>query len=136
MPGLVLARRLHHNCMLRKMAMAIQTLTTAEDFDGTLELSNEKPVMILKHSTRCPVSSAAHQEFETYAEGAAGRGIACRIVLVVENRALSRDIASSLGVRHQSPQAILLKNGKALWHDSHDRVTVETLKAAEASSSE
>jgi len=118
----------------RSTAMTIQNLTTAEDIDGTLELSSEKPVMILKHSTRCPISFAVRQEFETYAEGAAGRGIDCRVVLVVENRALSQDIAARLGVRHQSPQAILLKNGQAVWHDSHDRVSVKTLEAAEARS--
>jgi bacillithiol system protein YtxJ len=117
------------------MAMTIQSLTTAEDLDGTLELSNEKPVMILKHSTRCPVSFAARQEFETYAESAVERGIACCLVLVVENRALSQEIAARLGVRHQSPQVIFLKNGEALWHDSHDRVNVEALKSAESNPS-
>ena len=114
--------------------MPIQTLTTAGDLDGTIELSNERPVMVLKHSTRCPISSAVRQEFETYAEGARGRGIDCRVVLVVENRALSQDIAARLGVQHQSPQAILVKNGQAVWNDSHHRVSVETLKAAEACS--
>jgi bacillithiol system protein YtxJ len=114
--------------------MTIQNVTTPEELDSTIELSSEKPVMILKHSTRCPISFAARQQFEAYAEGAHGRGTDCRIVLVVENRALSQDIAARLGVRHQSPQAILVRNGQAVWHDSHDRVSVDTLEAAEADS--
>ena len=89
--------------------------------------------MILKHSTRCPVSAFALQEFRQYADGAESRGIECAIVRVVEERPLSLGIAEALGVRHQSPQAILVKRGAAVWNDSHEGVTASALEESEGS---
>ena len=114
------------------MEERIRQLETASDFEEILRLSKEGPVMILKHSTRCPTSTYAYQEFRSYSEDAAERGIDCAMVLVVENRALSREMSEVLGVRHQSPQAILLKDRRAVWNDSHEGVNAAALMEAEA----
>jgi len=45
-------------------------------------------------------------------------------------RALSSAIAEATGVRHQSPQAILLRDGEAVWDTSHGRITEEALGEA------
>ena len=88
--------------------------------------------MLLKHSTRCPISSFAHAEFEKYRPGATERGVRCAIVLVVEDRPVSLEIAEQLGVVHQSPQAILIRERAAVWDASHDGVSAEALEGAEA----
>jgi bacillithiol system protein YtxJ len=49
------------------------------------------------------------------------------LVDVIAQRLLSRDIAARLGIRHESPQAIVLRNGAAAWHASHYAVTAEAL---------
>ncbi|MCZ6793717.1 MAG: bacillithiol system redox-active protein YtxJ [Planctomycetota bacterium] len=115
------------------MASAIRRLQSERDLEEVLELSEKVPVMLLKHSTRCAISSHAHQEFETYSEGAGERGVECALVLVVEDRALSGEIARVLDVRHQSPQAILVKDRRAVWHDSHEGVNAAGLEEAEGS---
>jgi len=54
------------------------------------------------------------------------------LVRVIEERPVSLGLADRIGLRHESPQAILIKDGKPLWHDSHYRITVDALKAAVA----
>ncbi len=58
--------------------------------------------------------------------------IGLAIVRVIEERPVSLAVAERIGVPHQSPQAILIRDGKGVWHDSHWRITVETLKQAVA----
>jgi len=109
----------------------IRALESPADLDALLEVSTRQPVMVFKHSTRCPISAFAHREFLEYAPGANERGVACAIVLVVERRALSLAIADRLGVVHQSPQAILVRDGTAVWNESHEHVSSLALEQAE-----
>lgn len=51
-------------------------------------------------------------------------------VRVIEERPVSLGFADRVGARHASPQAVLVKDGKAVWHDSHYAITVAALKAA------
>ena len=46
---------------------------------------------------------------------------------VLAQRELSRRIAVRAGVRHESPQVILVQRGKARWAESHYGITVDTL---------
>lgn len=105
-------------------------LESPDDLRELLDRSSERPVMLFKHSTRCPISAFAKVEFDRYAAAAADRGVDCAMVLVVERRAVSNEIAASLGVVHQSPQAILVREGRAVWHDSHEGVSESALSAA------
>lgn len=49
---------------------------------------------------------------------------------VIGSRPLSRVIASRLGIDHESPQAILLRSGTPVWHDSHSGVTAGAIARA------
>jgi bacillithiol system protein YtxJ len=51
-------------------------------------------------------------------------------VLVVEDRPVSMHVADQTGVRHQSPQAILLYRGEPVWDESHYRITQDSMEAA------
>ncbi len=82
--------------------------------------------LVFKHSTRCPVSSAAWREVAAFRK--AHPDAVVHVVHVVEQRALSNALASRTGVRHESPQAILLENGRVAWHDSHEGVTADALE--------
>lgn len=111
---------------------AFQALKSTADIDALFERSREHPVSLFKHSTRCPVSSYAHREFLEYAAGAPDRGVECAMVLVVEDRPVSLELAERLGVRHASPQAILIRDGRAVWDESHEGITAEALRNAES----
>src|SRR6266436_4358564 len=77
--------------------MVIQ-LRQDRDFERLLELSKKSSVLIFKHSTQCPVSSQAYDEFTRFARSAGD--VACGVVLVIENREISDAIAEQLEVRH------------------------------------
>lgn len=82
--------------------------------------------LVFKHSTRCPVSSAAWREVAAFRM--AHPEAVVLVVHVVEQRSLSNAVAARTGVRHESPQAILLENGRVAWHDSHEGITAEALE--------
>jgi bacillithiol system protein YtxJ len=107
--------------------MVIQ-LRQERDFEQLLERSKTDPVLIFKHSTQCPISAQACEEFTQFAESAGG--LVCGLILVIENRNLSDAISEQLKVRHESPQAIVIKNGQATWHASHWSITADSLSDA------
>ena len=88
----------------------------------------EARALIFKHSTRCPVSTWAHREVASFR--ARHPEVPVYVVHVVEQRALSSALAARTGVRHESPQAVVLEEGRAVWSGSHEGVTAEALEAA------
>jgi len=110
--------------------MPVQPIRSDADFDAARTTSQSQPVVLFKHSTRCPVSTWAKREFDAFAKKATGIGL--YQVLVVEDRPTSLGIAKTTGVRHESPQALLLVNGEVAWHTSHNGITARALQDAVA----
>ncbi len=89
------------------------------------ELRESEVVIVYKHSNRCAISWGAKREIDRFLEGAPG--VPVYLIDVVKNRALSLKAAEMLGVKHQSPQAILLRSGEVKEHTSHGRITASLL---------
>src|SRR5215470_2645008 len=106
----------------------IVDLRQDHDLEQLLDRSKTDPVLIFKHSTQCSISTQAYEEFTDFAEGLPN--LICGAVLVVENRKLSNAIAERFGVRHESPQAILIKDGRVVWHASHWSISPDSLREA------
>ena len=106
----------------------IVDLHQERDLEELLERSKTNPVIIFKHSTQCPISTQAYEEFIDFAEGL--RGLLCGVVLVIEDRKLSNGIAERFHIRHESPQALLIKDGRPIWHASHWSITTDSLTEA------
>ncbi len=87
------------------------------------EQSKERPVVIFKHSLTCPISAAAYDQMSRYDGEVA-------LVEVQVAGALSREIGEKLGVRHESPQVIVLDKGKVAWDVSHFDITAESVADA------
>ena len=83
---------------------------------------------VFKHSTRCPISSRADTEVTRFAHR--HPDVPVHRVLVVEHRPVSLAVAERLGVTHQSPQAILVRDGNAVWDASHGGITADALAGA------
>ena len=98
------------------------------DLEKLLERSHKGPVVVFKHSTQCSQSAAAYEEFQTFM--AENPDTPCVTVLVIENRGLSDELEERFGIRHESPQAIVVSNGSPIWHASHGGVTARALKNA------
>ena len=74
--------------------------------------SKQKPVIVFKHSTACSISSRAYREMEKVQADV-------NILVVQSAREISRELATLTGVRHETPQVIVLRDGKAVWNASH-----------------
>ena len=84
--------------------------------------------LIFKHSDRCPVSRRAKVEVDKFLENNT-RELEYEFVDVINNRPRSMEIAEQFGIRHESPQFILLDdNGSVRGHASHGAVTAERIK--------
>lgn len=81
--------------------------------------------LIYKHSPRCGVSLATVGEVRRFME--ANAGVPVYVVDVIRDRPVSRAVERRLGVRHESPQVLLLQRGVAVWNASHRAVTAEAL---------
>ena len=94
-----------------------------EDIAGYLRLKG--PVFIYKHSTRCSVSLFAMKRLNLVEVNSQETWI---YLDVVAQRPLSLALAEELNVWHESPQLILISNGKVLAHGSHHEVTETTVE--------
>lgn len=107
----------------------IKQMTTLEHWEEALESSQKQPLLVFKHSTSCPISAGAYEELQHYVKDAsAAAKVNFAIVHVIEDRPVSNEIAGSLGVTHQSPQAILVDKGQPVWNESHWRITYAFLE--------
>ncbi len=105
----------------------MQRLTTTESVDDAIGRSEDHPVVILKHSTQCPISAAAHEEVEAFEKGTDAEVL---VVHVIEDRPVSNHIAERTGITHESPQAIVFSDGQAVFDADHKDVTREALENA------
>ena len=105
-------------------------LTSTTDLDRVWALSEQKPCLLFKHSTRCPISTRALSAFEQARAQPEATAAAWVYLDPIAHRDVSNEIAVRTGVTHQSPQAILLRDGKPVWHASHIGVTSDALIAA------
>lgn len=98
------------------------------DFEQLVADSYDKPVFVFKHSTSCPISASRWQLFQSFSDKESRASF--HRVLVIQDRPVSRYIAEETGIRHQSPQAILLYQGKPAWDASHYSITEKDMTAA------
>ena len=100
-------------------------LTDLGQLNEIIAISNEKPVAIFKHSTRCSVSRMALKQFEN--EFNSSDKVTPYFLDLIAHRDISNEIATRFGVYHQSPQLILIKEGKAVYNVSHSDIDAEEL---------
>ena len=89
--------------------------------------SHEKPVMIFKHSTRCSISAMALDRLERKWEN---DKIEPYFLDLISHREISNQIAKDYGVAHESPQVLLIKEGKVIYHSSHMGIDTASINAA------
>ena len=101
-------------------------LTDLSALDEAIAESRERPVLLFKHSRYCGVSAEALDELQSHIDGSPA-DVAYRVITVQTHRPVSDAVAQRLGLRHETPQAILLKDGKIVWNASHFRITASQL---------
>lgn len=89
-------------------------------FETAEKQSFKSPVLILKHSNACPISGAAYDRISEL-----GKDV--YLVVVQEQRPLSNEIEAKTGVQHESPQILVMKDGKVTYSASHRAITAESV---------
>lgn len=93
-------------------------LDTVHGLSEVIQASHAGPVAILKHSTSCSISHLAKARVD---KALRGGELAMSVYLVdlLRDRSVSDHVAGEFGVRHESPQVILLENGEVRYVASH-----------------
>ena len=108
----------------------VREITSLDEWKECMEEYRGKPAFIFKHSTSCPISSRASGRVGAYLESAPESTPDFLLVKVIESRNVSNALAEELGVSHQSPQLILIDQGKAVWNKSHHNITADAIDQA------
>ena len=107
----------------------LKPLADIAALEAAIAESSERPVLIFKHSRNCGISCEAYDELHAHL-AESGVEASYTLITVQHHRHVSDAAASRLGLRHETPQAILLKDGVPVWNASHFRITANELKRA------
>lgn len=86
----------------------------------------EDRVIVFKHNTDCPISANAHREMESFLSG--GAQVPVYRVDIHEARDVSDQIEERTGIKHESPQVIVLRGGRPEWHADRWDVTADAIR--------
>jgi len=106
--------------------MKIKTLSDTAALDAAIAESRQRPVVIFKHSRTCGISCEAYDELQAFL-AQSPVDASYNVITVQSHRNVSDEAEVRLGVRHQTPQVILLKDGAPVWNASHFRITADAL---------
>ena len=81
--------------------------------------------VVYKHSTSCPVSAVVVDEVRRFGEAHPDWPV--YLIKVIERRDLSDTVATRLAVPHASPQVLVIRDGRCVWHTSHYDITAQAL---------
>ncbi len=86
--------------------------------EAIVQASVAKPQLIFKHSTRCSISAAAKYRLDTTLSDLKEK-MDIHFLDLLLHRDVSQEIAEHFGVRHESPQILLIHDGHVDFHMSH-----------------
>ena len=96
-------------------------INDSQELEAIFQKSFEEPVLLFKHSIACPISASAYQAI-------AQADAEINIIVVQHARDVSNALAEKTGIRHESPQAIILKDGEAIYHASHYNISANEVE--------
>jgi bacillithiol system protein YtxJ len=111
-------------------ASSLAQLQTVEAVVAVLEESETLPVLLYKHSSACGTSFFSRRELETLAEVYSGP---IYEIVVQTARPVSNKISTLFGIRHETPQVIIVRKGQAVYHRSHGSINRDDMARALAS---
>lgn len=109
--------------------MNLTPLSDLAELEAAIAESCDRPVLLFKHSRTCGISHSALDELYTHVARNPS-GTVYRLITVQSHRWISDEAAARLGVRHETPQAILLRDGRPVWKASHFSITADRLDQA------
>lgn len=98
-------------------------LREVHELDEYLNQSAQQPVILFKHSDSCGISARAHRQMTALAKPVA-------IVTVQKARTLSNEIETRFSLPHETPQVLIVRDGRLTWSASHARITADAVNRA------
>lgn len=108
------------------MIKSWKNLDTVDKIDIIIENSKHKPQIIFKHSKTCGISQSAYDKLESGFALLEGK-VDFHYLDLLSYRSVSNEVAEKTGVLHQSPQIILLENGKVVYTVTHLAINPEKI---------
>lgn len=105
-----------------------QDLESVDEYREALRHSYEKPILFFKHSTTCFISKTVKKNLEKQINQSENKNMIDLYYLdLLHFRPISNLMANDLDVVHQSPQAILIKNGEVKYNASHENIDFQDI---------
>lgn len=95
----------------------MQRIKTSEEWRKIVKQSREQPILLLKFSMTCISSITALKEFK-----ALDTHLSKYLVIVQMERDVSNIIEKDLSVKHESPQFLIMMNGRGIWQATHYKI--------------
>lgn len=96
-------------------------LMSLDQLEEIVNESKSMPVAIFKHSTRCGISRMVINQFEKSYDLEPNQ-MKLYYLDLLSYRNISDEVGFKFQVMHQSPQLIVVKNGVAVAHASHNSI--------------
>jgi len=109
----------------QKAASSIRKVTGSDELLSAL---GEGPAIIYKHSNRCALCFRTLKEVQKFSQR--HPDVPVLMIDVVKNRSVSNLVAEEYHVVHQSPQALVIREGVSVWDASHLSITAGELERA------
>jgi bacillithiol system protein YtxJ len=113
--------------LFNEQVMNWNKLETPEKLQEIIKNSDSVPVLIFKHSTRCSISTMALSRFERQWNQEKMGKVQPYYLDLIQHRDISNLIAQELKINHESPQVLLVENGKCTYTASHSAIYFEDL---------
>ena len=107
----------------------LTSLEGLDELDRMVAASSDRPLLLFKYSNTCGTSAQALDELVAHLDESPADATYA-MVTVQTHRDVSNAIARKLGVRHETPQALLVRDGRVVWSASHFRVTAAAVEDA------
>ena len=101
-----------------------------DELDKLLNESQNRPLLLFKHSYTCGISAEALDELLSHIDVAKENAARYAVITVQTHRDVSNAVSKRFGVRHETPQALLIRDGQVVWSASHFRVTANAVREA------
>lgn len=105
------------------MPARISYVTSQNELDEVFERSKSQAVALLKHSNACGISAHIFHDLQN-------ADIDLNVIIIQDHRDLSNAVADRIGHRHQSPQAFVIKDEKAVYHATHYSIDPRRIETA------
>jgi len=104
-----------------------KNLTDISELEEINNLSKEQKILLFKHSTRCSISSSALDRLERNWKEEDSEKLIPYFLDLLNHRDISNAIADRYAVEHQSPQVLVIQDGKCVYSETHYGISYEDL---------